>query len=82
VGQFDLKDLLEIVDEFGSAGRGLVAWELTLDEEAIEPAWRLALDEDLLRRVGHDPPTGEPMYTLTRKGRTRLHQLRQRNIDP
>jgi hypothetical protein len=81
MGQFDLKDLLEIVEEFGLAGRGLIAWEFTLDEEAIEPTWRLAFDQRLLRRVGRDL-TGEPMYTLTLKGRTRLHQLRQRSIDP
>jgi hypothetical protein len=37
MGQFDVEDLLAIVEVFGSAGRGLIAWELTLDEEAIEP---------------------------------------------
>jgi hypothetical protein len=82
VGRFDLKDLLEAVDEFGCTSRELLAWEFTLDEEAIEPAWRLALDEGLLRLVRNDPETGEAMHALTRKGSARLRHLRQRNSDP
>jgi hypothetical protein len=78
-GRFDLGALLEAVDEFGSASLGLLAWEFELAEAVIEPAWQLALEERLLRPVAHHPPTGEPMYTLTLRGRARLDQLRQKS---
>lgn len=73
----DLGALLAAVEEFGSASLGLLAWEFTLHEDEIEPTWQLALEERLLRPVAHDPPTGEPMYTLTLHGRTWLDQLRK-----
>jgi hypothetical protein len=77
MGRFDLRALLEAVEQFGSASLGLLAWEFMLAEVVLEPAWQLALKERLLRPVGHDPPTGEPMYTLTLHGRARLRQLRR-----
>jgi hypothetical protein len=78
MGSFDLVALLEAVEEFGSASLGLLAWEFILPEAVIEPVWQLAREEHLLRPVAHDPPTGEPMYTLTLRGRARLDQLRQK----
>ena len=77
--RFELRSLLETVDEFGSASRELVAWEYGLDQEAIEPVWRAALDDGLIRFIGQDAQTGEAMYTLTRQGRARLRRLRQRD---
>lgn len=77
VESFDLGALLAAVEEFGSASLGLVAWEFMLAEDAIKPTWQLAIEERLLRHAAHDPPTGEPMYTLTLPGRARLDQLRK-----
>jgi hypothetical protein len=77
MGSFDLGALLAAVEEFGSASLGLLAWEFMLPEDAVEPTWQLALEERLLRPAAHDPPTGEPMYTLTLRGRARLYELRK-----
>jgi hypothetical protein len=65
VRQLNLKDVLETVDDFGSAGRGLIAWEFMLDEDAIEPLWqstkvccdRLAMTRPAARQCAHSHDT-------------------------
>lgn len=47
-----LDETLETVREFGAASLGLVAWELSLGEEELEPAWAYAIRNGLLRPVG------------------------------
>jgi hypothetical protein len=57
-------DVLEAIDQFGLASIGLVAWELSLAEEDLVPAWRDAAILGLVERVGRCPYTREPMYRL------------------
>ena len=58
------EDVLEAIDQFGLASIGLVAWELSLAEEDLVPAWRDAAILGLVERVGRCPYTREPMYRL------------------
>ena len=58
------EDALEAIDQFGLASIGLVAWELSLAEEDLVPAWRDAAILGLVERVGRCPYTREPMYRL------------------
>ena len=64
-----LDEILKTVQEFGAASLGLVAWELSLPEEELAPAWAHAIRTGLLRPVGaggHAPAVGagETSYTL------------------
>ena len=57
-----LEEILETVREFGAASLGLVAWELSLPEEDLAPAWAHAIRTGLLRPVGggmHAPASDE-----------------------
>jgi hypothetical protein len=47
-----LDEILETVREFGAASLGLVAWELSLEEEELAPAWAYAIQSGLLWPVG------------------------------
>src|SRR5690242_12999368 len=58
------EDVLEAIDQFGLASIGLVAWELSLAEEDLVPAWRDAAILGFVERVGRCPYTREPMYRL------------------
>jgi hypothetical protein len=73
-----LEDVLEAVDDFGTASFGLIAWELLSSEELVAPIWRLALDQHMLRATGASD-LDEPTYQLTLVGRMRLRELRQRS---
>ncbi len=64
-----LDEILETVAEFGAASLGLVAWELSLPEEELAPAWAHAVSTGLLRPAGagiHAAATStwETPYTL------------------
>jgi hypothetical protein len=64
-----LDEILDTVQEFGAASLGLVAWELSLQEEELAPAWAYAIRTGLLRPVGagmHAPAGDvvETSYTL------------------
>jgi hypothetical protein len=64
-----LDEILDTVQEFGAASLGLVAWELSLWEEELAPAWAYAIRTGLLRPVGagmHAPAGdgAEAPYTL------------------
>jgi hypothetical protein len=57
-----LDEILDTVREFGAASLGLVAWELSLPEEELAPAWAYAIRTGLLRPVGaglHAPADDE-----------------------
>lgn len=56
--------MLTTIDEFGSASLGLVAWELSLDESELAPAWEQALRTGLIQRTHTCPATHEEMYSL------------------
>jgi hypothetical protein len=69
-----LDEVLETVREFGAASLGLVAWELSLAEEDLAPAWSFAIANGLLRPVGagmHATSSheAETLYTLTTETR-------------
>jgi DNA-binding PadR family transcriptional regulator len=73
-----LEDVLEAVEDFGTASFGLIAWELLSREESIAPIWRQAVEQRMLRATG-TTDLDEPTYQLTPAGRTRLRDLRQRS---
>ncbi len=73
-----LEDVLEAVDDFGSASFGLIAWELLTNEETLAPIWRQAIEQRMLRATGATD-LDEPTYQLTLGGRTRLSELRKRS---
>jgi hypothetical protein len=67
-----LGEVLETVREFGAASLGLVAWELSLAEEDLAPAWSYAILNGLLRPVGAGMHAAagdeaETPYTLARE---------------
>jgi hypothetical protein len=59
-----LEEILATIDEFGSASLGLVAWELSLEENELAPAWDQALRSGLIQRTHTCPATNEDMYSL------------------
>ncbi|MDQ6607657.1 MAG: hypothetical protein M3Z06_14065 [Actinomycetota bacterium] len=73
-----LEDVLEAVDDFGSASFGLIAWELLTSEETLAPVWRQAIEQRMLRATG-GTDLEESTYQLTLTGRTRLSELRRRS---
>jgi hypothetical protein len=64
--------ILAVVDEFGEASLGLVAWELSLDESELVATWRRALDEGLLEFANDEPQLTERMARLTPLGRDQI----------
>jgi hypothetical protein len=50
--------------EFGTASLELIAWELSLPEAALLPAWRQALARRLIEEAGINPQTGEQVCRL------------------
>ncbi len=76
-----LEDVLEAVDDFGSASFGLIAWELLTNEERLAPIWRQAIQQRMLRATGATD-LDEPTYHLTPAGRTRLSELREGSAPP
>ena len=59
-----LREALETVGEFGAASIELVAWELSISESDLTPAWSHAIRHRLIQPVGTCPQTGELMYTV------------------
>lgn len=57
-------EILATIDEFGSASLGLLAWEPSLDESELAPAWEQALRTGLIQRTHTCPATHEDMYSL------------------
>jgi hypothetical protein len=61
-----LRDVLETVAEFGEASAGLVAWDLCVSEQDLQPAWEQAVRERLIKPAHQCSETGEMMYRLMR----------------
>jgi hypothetical protein len=59
-----LPELLETLEEFGTASLGLVAWELSLPEDALLSAQRQAIAEGLIEVAGRDRDSGEEIYRI------------------
>ena|SRR5450755_761713 len=60
--------VLEVVGDFdqtGGASLGLVAWELSVDEQRVIDGWEHAQANDLITPAGTDPLHGEQMWRLT-----------------
>jgi hypothetical protein len=60
--------MLEVVGEFdqsGGASLGLVAWELSVEEEQVLEAWEQAQADGLLKPAGEDPLDSEQRWRLT-----------------
>jgi hypothetical protein len=60
--------MLEVVGEFdqsGGASLGLVAWELSVEEEQVLEAWKQGQAEGLLKPAGEDPLDGEQLCRLS-----------------
>jgi hypothetical protein len=65
-----LLEVLADFDEHGGASRGLVAWELFVDEQQVKAVWEHAIAEGWLKPAGRDFPYGEQLYRLTLSGWT------------
>ena len=68
MSQISVHQVLEVVGDFdqtGGASLGLVAWELSLDEECALYAWEQAQADGLIKPAGNDPLHGEQMWRLT-----------------
>ncbi len=76
-----LKDVLETIDEFGSASLGLIAWEFEVREDTLKRTWQAMIETDLIRPTEIDPD-GETMYELGPEGETRLAELRALSVEP
>jgi hypothetical protein len=59
-----LKELLETVHEFGRASLELAAWELSLLETELAPAFQFAITRGLLVDPTPSKETGEQEYRL------------------
>lgn len=60
-----LREFLQTVHEFGRASLGLVAWELSLAEDLLQPALQYAVTGGLLVDPAPSPQTGELEYALS-----------------
>lgn len=68
MSQTSVQQVLEVLGEFdqsGGASFGLVAWELSVDEERILDAWEQAQADGLIKPAGNDPLDGEQVWRLT-----------------
>jgi hypothetical protein len=64
-----LAELIETLEEFGTASLELVAWELSLDKDQLVSAKRQAIAQGLIEVAGRDPGSDEETYRLVRRGR-------------
>jgi hypothetical protein len=73
-----LEDVLETVEEFGSASLDLIAWEFSVPVAELTELWDHAVGAGLLRPVGSSQGTGEQMYAIALPGhaaqRTSAHR--------
>ncbi len=59
-----LSEMLDTIAEFGDASIGLVAWELSLPEDALDAAWAQALEVGLIEASRRCSQTSELMFRL------------------
>jgi hypothetical protein len=64
-----LDDVLETVEEFGSASLDLIAWEFSVPVAELTELWDQVVGAGLLRPVGSSQGTGEQMYAIATPGR-------------
>lgn len=76
--QVAVKDVLRVIDEFGEASIGVVAWELTTDVAAVHRAWEEALERGLIVLTTVDRVQKEWLARLTAKG---LHRVSESEAD-
>jgi hypothetical protein len=72
--QVAVKDVLRVIDEFGEASIGLIAWELITDAAAVHRAWEDALERGLIVLTTVDRVQKEWLARLTAKGLDRITQ--------
>jgi hypothetical protein len=68
MSHISVQKVLEVVGDFdqtGGASLGLVAWELSVDEERVIDAFEQAQADGLIKPAGNDPLHGEQMWRLT-----------------
>ena len=68
----DVRSVVDVVyefDRFGGASLELVAWELSLPDDALAPGWEEALRRGFLELAGIDDVDGKQTYRLTELGR-------------
>ncbi len=68
MSHISVQKVLEVVGDFdqtGGASLGLVAWELSVDEERVIDAFEQAQADGLIKPGGNDPLHGEQMWRLT-----------------
>jgi hypothetical protein len=74
-----LEDILETVEEFGSASLDLVAWEFSVPVAELTERWDQAVGAQLLRPAGTSQGAGEQMYEVAKPGhmalRTSAHRI-------
>jgi diguanylate cyclase (GGDEF)-like protein len=69
--EISVRRVLGVVRDFeasGGASIGLVAWELSVDEALVAPAWDRAVADGQLARQGVDPVNDEELWGLTAAG--------------
>jgi hypothetical protein len=63
-----LEDVLQTVEEFGSASLDLIAWEFSVPVAELTEIWDQAVGAGLLRLVGSRNGAGEQMYAVATPG--------------
>jgi hypothetical protein len=63
-----LEDVLETVEEFGSASLDLIAWEFSVPVAELAELWDQAVGAGLLRLAGSRDGAGEQMYARATPG--------------
>ncbi len=73
--QLSVAEVLGIIGHFEPAGGAsieLVAWELSVDPALVASAWSRAIREGFVERAGVDEASGEKIWRLSDRGRSRL----------
>jgi hypothetical protein len=76
--EISVQRVLGVVRDFessGGASLGLVAWELSVEEEHVGAAWGRAVADALLAPLGVDPINLEELWRLTERGWEELGRL-------
>lgn len=63
-----IEDILETVEEFGSASLDLIAWEFSVPVADLAELWDQAVGAGWLRPVGTSQGAGEQMYAIATPG--------------
>jgi hypothetical protein len=59
-----MRDVLEQIEEFGSASEELIAWEFGVSVAEVSAHWRAAIDQGMIVDVGECSVSGERMFAL------------------